>query len=148
MKWNTKLVKIGVNRMNLNQLLQDFKIKLATLLTVLFFPNNRRICWSNLTEKKIYSSMQHKMQGWCWHQARCLRGMPLDEVLQPASAEMLNTHFLLLPHTSGNQWAKFFQAENFACLQGINALYLFVYATYRKVSSHSCTASGVSARVE
>lgn len=69
MKWNTKLVKIYVNRMNINQLIQEFKIKMITLLPVLSFPHNRRICQSNLTEKKIYSSMQHKMQWWCrWGQ--------------------------------------------------------------------------------
>lgn len=50
MKWNAKLVKIGVNRTNINQLLQDFKIKMTTLLTVLVFPNNRRTCWSILTK--------------------------------------------------------------------------------------------------
>lgn len=44
MKWNTKLVKIGVNRMKINQLLQDFKIKMTTLLTVLFSSSNRRTC--------------------------------------------------------------------------------------------------------
>lgn len=32
MKWNTKLVKIGVNKMNRSQLLQDFKIKMTILL--------------------------------------------------------------------------------------------------------------------
>lgn len=37
MKWNSELVGIGVNRMNINHLLQDFKIKMTTLLTVLFF---------------------------------------------------------------------------------------------------------------
>lgn len=32
MKRNTKLVKIGVNKMNRNQLLQGFKIKMTILL--------------------------------------------------------------------------------------------------------------------
>lgn len=110
MKWHTKLVKIGVNRKKINQLLQDFKIKMKTLLTVLFFPSNRRTCILTKSVCMCRGKSSTRCSSiWMWYSLSQMVKLPLHEVLQPASTEIVNN----FPYPSCfvppyfKQWAEF-----------------------------------------